>query len=103
MTNRFFKESSTEEREHAEKLMEYQVYISYIVFRNFRYANFVLSFELCIQALLWILIYNYGFLMTIYQNKRGGRVKLQSMLMPCSEFDHAEKGDALHGKFLNKC
>lgn len=54
-------------------------------------------------ALLWILIYNYGFLMTIYQNKRGGRVKLQSMLMPCSEFDHAEKGDALHGKFLNKC
>lgn len=50
MTNRFFKESSTEEREHAEKLMEYQVYISYIVFRNFRYAHFVLCFELCIQA-----------------------------------------------------
>lgn len=102
MTSRFFKESSTEEREHAEKLMEYQVYISYIVFRNFRYANFVLCFELCILALLWTLIYNYGFLMTIYQNKRGGRVKLQSMLMPCSEFDHAEKGDALNGKFLNK-
>ncbi|KAL6533081.1 2Fe-2S ferredoxin [Orobanche minor] len=51
----FFKESSAEERGHAEKLME-------------------------------------------YQNKRGGNVKLQSMLMPLSEFDHAEKGDALYGK-----
>ncbi|KAK8552844.1 hypothetical protein V6N13_121223 [Hibiscus sabdariffa] len=49
---KFFKESSSEEREHAEKLME-------------------------------------------YQNKRGGKVKLQSILMPLSEFDHAEKGDAL--------
>ncbi|MBA0571456.1 hypothetical protein Golob_005030 [Gossypium lobatum] len=53
---KFFKESSLEEREHAEKLME-------------------------------------------YQNKRGGQVKLQSILMPCSEFDHAEKGDALYGEF----
>ncbi|KAL6176482.1 hypothetical protein ACLB2K_053115 [Fragaria x ananassa] len=51
---KFFKESSEEERGHAEKLME-------------------------------------------YQNKRGGRVKLQSILMPVSEFDHAEKGDALYG------
>lgn len=25
------------------------------------------------------------------QNKRGGRVKLQPMVMPQSEFDHAEK------------
>uniref|UniRef100_A0A803NUD2 Ferritin n=1 Tax=Cannabis sativa TaxID=3483 RepID=A0A803NUD2_CANSA len=49
---KFFKESSEEEREHAEKLME-------------------------------------------YQNKRGGKVKLQSILMPHSEFDHPEKGDAL--------
>ncbi|PRQ30385.1 putative ferroxidase [Rosa chinensis] len=31
-----------------------------------------------------------------YQNKRGGRVKLKSILMPLSEFDHAEKGDALY-------
>nr|GEY39258.1 ferritin-2, chloroplastic [Tanacetum cinerariifolium] len=30
------------------------------------------------------------------QNKRGGKVKLQSILMPSSEFDHAEKGDALY-------
>ncbi|PRQ23577.1 putative ferroxidase [Rosa chinensis] len=30
-------------------------------------------------------------------NKRGGRVKLQTILMPLSEFDHAEKGDALYG------
>nr|GEZ53015.1 ferritin-3, chloroplastic [Tanacetum cinerariifolium] len=33
-----------------------------------------------------------------YQNKRGGNVKLQSILMPSSKFDHAEKGDALYGK-----
>ncbi|XP_022745041.1 ferritin-3, chloroplastic-like isoform X2 [Durio zibethinus] len=50
---KFFKEASEEEREHAEKLME-------------------------------------------YQNKRGGRVKLHSILMPPSEFEHAEKGDALY-------
>ncbi|KAK3197939.1 hypothetical protein Dsin_021354 [Dipteronia sinensis] len=51
-----FKESSLEEREHAEKLME-------------------------------------------YQNKRDGKVKLQSMLMPLTEFDHVKKGDALYGKY----
>ncbi|KAL0321819.1 UNVERIFIED_CONTAM: Ferritin-2, chloroplastic [Sesamum calycinum] len=54
---KFFKESSLEEREHAENLME-------------------------------------------YQNKRGGKVKLQSILMPLSEFDHAEKGDALYAMEL---
>ncbi|KAF2319162.1 hypothetical protein GH714_013650 [Hevea brasiliensis] len=54
---KFFKESSLEEREHAEKLME-------------------------------------------YQNKRGGKVKLQSIVMPLSEFDHAEKGDALYAMEL---
>ncbi|KAL3652261.1 2Fe-2S ferredoxin [Castilleja foliolosa] len=53
----FFKESSIEEREHAEKLME-------------------------------------------YQNKRGGKVKLQSVVMPFSEFEHAEKGDALYAMEL---
>ncbi|KAE8712018.1 Ferritin-3 [Hibiscus syriacus] len=54
---KFFKECSLEEREHAEKLME-------------------------------------------YQNKRGGKVKLQSILMPYSEFDHVEKGDALYAMEL---
>ncbi|KAG7574345.1 Ferritin-like diiron domain [Arabidopsis suecica] len=54
---KFFKESSLEEREHAEKLME-------------------------------------------YQNKRGGRVKLQSIVMPLSEFEHVDKGDALYGMEL---
>ncbi|XP_073297658.1 ferritin-2, chloroplastic-like [Primulina huaijiensis] len=54
---KFFKESSEEEREHAEKFMK-------------------------------------------YQNKRGGKVKLQSILMPLSEFDHAEKGDALYAMEL---
>lgn len=33
------------------------------------------------------------------QNKRGGKVKLQSIVMPLSEFDHADKGDALYGEF----
>ncbi|KAF2296306.1 hypothetical protein P3X46_014435 [Hevea brasiliensis] len=54
---KFFKESSVEEREHAEKLMK-------------------------------------------YQNKRGGKVKLQSIVMPLSEFDHVEKGDALYAMEL---
>ncbi|MEW5313265.1 MAG: hypothetical protein WDW38_004849 [Sanguina aurantia] len=31
-----------------------------------------------------------------YQNKRGGRVQLQSIITPESEFNHAEKGDALY-------
>ncbi|KAH9553655.1 hypothetical protein CY35_08G023400 [Sphagnum magellanicum] len=54
---KYFKASSEEEREHAEKLMK-------------------------------------------YQNKRGGRVKLQSILMPVMEFDHPEKGDALYSMEL---
>ncbi|XP_054788425.1 ferritin-3, chloroplastic-like [Prosopis cineraria] len=54
---KFFRESSEEERGHAEKLME-------------------------------------------YQNKRGGRVKLQSIVMPLSEFDHEEKGDGLYAMEL---
>ncbi|PKU65221.1 ferritin-3, chloroplastic-like [Dendrobium catenatum] len=54
---KFFKESSEEEREHAEKLMK-------------------------------------------YQNKRGGRVKLQSILLPLTEFNHEEKGDALYAMEL---
>lgn len=54
---KFFKESSEEERQHAEKLME-------------------------------------------YQNKRGGKVKLHPILMTPSEFDHAEKGDALYSMEL---
>lgn len=36
-----------------------------------------------------------------YQNKRGGKVKFQSILMPSTtEFDHPEKGDALHAMEL---
>nr|ABJ99592.1 ferritin [Lycoris aurea] len=54
---KFFKESSEEERGHAEKLME-------------------------------------------YQNKRGGRVKLQSIMVPLTEYDHPEKGDALYAMEL---
>jgi hypothetical protein len=34
------------------------------------------------------------------QNKRGGRVKLQSIVMPVMEFDHPEKGDALYSMEL---
>ncbi|PSS32712.1 Ferritin like [Actinidia chinensis var. chinensis] len=54
---KFFKDSSEEEREHAEKLMK-------------------------------------------YQNERGGRVKLHSIVSPPSEFDHVEKGDALYAMEL---
>ncbi|KAF3787839.1 Ferritin-3 [Nymphaea thermarum] len=55
---KFFKESSDEERDHAEKLMK-------------------------------------------YQNKRGGKVKLQTIVRPLTtEFDHPEKGDALHAMEL---
>ncbi|XP_050213485.1 ferritin-3, chloroplastic [Mercurialis annua] len=54
---KFFKESSEEERQHAEKLMQ-------------------------------------------YQNTRGGRVKLHSIVSPPSEFDHVEKGDALYAMEL---
>ncbi|KAG2335058.1 hypothetical protein Bca4012_016049 [Brassica carinata] len=54
---KFFKESSDEEREHAEKFME-------------------------------------------YQNKRGGRVKLHPIVSPVSDFEHAEKGDALYAMEL---
>ncbi|KAK6932968.1 Ferritin/DPS protein domain [Dillenia turbinata] len=35
-----------------------------------------------------------------YQNKRGGRVRLQSIVMPLSDFDHDEKGDALYAMEL---
>lgn len=54
---KFYKESSEEEREHAEKLMK-------------------------------------------YQNIRGGRVKLHSIISPPSEFEHVEKGDALYAMEL---
>lgn len=54
---KFFKESSTEEREHAEKFMQ-------------------------------------------YQNMRGGRVKLHTIVAPPSEFEHVEKGDALYAMEL---
>nr|XP_043619168.1 ferritin, chloroplastic-like [Erigeron canadensis] len=54
---KFFKESSDEEREHAEKLMQ-------------------------------------------YQNTRGGRVKLHTIVAPPPEFENAEKGDALYAMEL---
>lgn len=35
------------------------------------------------------------------QNKRGGRVKLQSIILPSMEFANAEKGDALYGECVS--
>ncbi|XP_051130386.1 ferritin-3, chloroplastic-like [Andrographis paniculata] len=35
-----------------------------------------------------------------YQEKRGGKVKLQSLQAPPSEFDHVDKGDALYAMEL---
>lgn len=32
------------------------------------------------------------------QNKRGGKVKLYSLMMPIADYDHLEKGDALYGR-----
>ncbi|XP_042479959.1 ferritin-3, chloroplastic-like [Macadamia integrifolia] len=55
---KFFQESSDEERQHAEKFME-------------------------------------------YQNLRGGRVVLQPIVSPQSEFYHEEKGDALYAMELS--
>ena len=37
------------------------------------------------------------------QNKRGGRVKLHALVGTESEFDHAEKGDALYAFELALC
>lgn len=34
-----------------------------------------------------------------FQNKQDEKVKLNSILMPLSEFDDGEQGDALYGKF----
>lgn len=55
---KYFKESSAEEREHAQLLME-------------------------------------------YQNVRGGRVQMGSIVVPESEFNHEEKGDALYAMELS--
>ena len=38
--------------------------------------------------------------MFVSQNKRGGRVRLQPLTAPESEFDHPEKGDALYAMEL---
>ncbi|GAQ85854.1 Ferritin [Klebsormidium nitens] len=38
-----------------------------------------------------------------YQNIRGGRVKLQSILAPQTEYDHSDKGDALYAMELALC
>lgn len=35
----------------------------------------------------------------LQQNKRGGRVKLDTILSTVMEFDHSEKGDTLYCKF----
>jgi hypothetical protein len=37
------------------------------------------------------------------QNKRGGRVKLHALVQTQSEFDHADKGDALYAFELALC
>lgn len=46
------------------------------------------------------MIFEAGFFLFFcgIQNKRGGRVKLLPIVMPLTEFDHPEKGDALYGK-----
>ncbi|PWZ25829.1 Ferritin-1, chloroplastic [Zea mays] len=82
---KFFKESSDEEREHAEKLMEYQVSFDPLVRSILLHAN------TCCAVLTG---------QCACQNKRGGRVRLQSIVTPLTEFDHPEKGDALYAMEL---
>lgn len=98
---RFFKESSEEEREHAEKLMEYQVLK---IFANFkRFFTWLCGLDDVVFMIVSINIRKMTFWVALHgliaQNKRGGKVKLQSILMPLSEYDHEEKGDALYGEF----
>lgn len=89
LANRFFKESSVEERDHAEMLMEYQVLGHFVSFHKPYHLSLVCN----------TVSFFFGFL--DLQNKRGGKVKLQPMVMPQSEFDHPEKGDALYGKLYS--
>ncbi|RZC91861.1 hypothetical protein C5167_021574 [Papaver somniferum] len=35
-----------------------------------------------------------------YQNRRGGKIKLQALVMPMTEYDHLEKGEALYAMEL---
>lgn len=97
--NRFFKESSEEEREHAEKLMEYQVLgtehikLMFLLILCILWFRFSVLFSVLVKSNLLFL-----YVLENSQNKRGGRVKLQSIVMPPSEYDHEEKGDALYGK-----
>ncbi|XP_018444813.1 ferritin-3, chloroplastic-like [Raphanus sativus] len=45
-----------------------------------------------------VIIIKGGACYMMRQNIRGGRVKLEPMVMPQFEFDHAEKGDDLYGQ-----
>lgn len=63
----------------------------------FYFAALSLGFFLIPFPSLWSVLC-WLFFFWVLQNKRGGKVKLQSILMPLSEFDHEEKGDALYGK-----
>ena len=91
-TYRFFKESSDEEREHAEKFMKYQVLIVLPLTLN--------STVICPHPPHFVLWCDTDVRMFLcrHQNTRGGRVSLQSIVTPLTEFDHPEKGDALYGE-----
>lgn len=57
---------------------------------------------LAIYVILFLFCCSYHIVPNLFrskQNMRGGRVKLHSILNPPSEFDNAEKGDALYGEF----
>ena len=94
-TYRFFKESSDEEREHAEKFMKYQVLVT-----TSTSIDSLISTVICPHPPHFVLWCDTDVRMFLcrHQNTRGGRVSLQSIFPPLTEFDHPEKGDALYGE-----
>ncbi|KAE8722060.1 Ferritin-3 [Hibiscus syriacus] len=53
-----------------------------------------------INSFLSLIVFLLCICLLYYQNKRGGKVKLQSIFMPLTEFDHVEKGDTLYAMDL---
>lgn len=59
--------------------------------------SFLFSFFLSFVNYYTVFLINYS---NCSQNKRGGKVKLHSIVKPLSEFDNEEKGDALYGEIF---
>ena len=82
----FFLNASLEERTHAQMLMDYQV-------RAQRAPQDCLRAQTMLKPYC---IINSLHIDCLLQAIRGGRVKLATITAPESEYNHPEKGDALH-------